>query len=146
MRDYPMAYRYYKTFLEIKKALNLDVYQMENAKIGVVYSKVGLKEQSEKMFDDYLASAEKDKSIYKHLSLAVYYSYQNEPDKAIQHLKQFSQQDNFHYWTILFLKMDPLVDNIKDLPEFKRIYKEMEAKFWKNHRQIKIALKAKGLV
>jgi len=146
MRDYPMSYRYYKKFLEIKKALNLDVYELEDAKIGVVYSKVGLKGQSEKLFANYLMAAENDKSIYKHLSLAVYYSYQNEPDKAIEHLKQFSQQDNFHYWTILFLKMDPLVDNIKDLPEFKQIYKEIETKFWENHRQIKAALKAKNLV
>lgn len=42
-----------------------------------------------------------------------------------EQLKLFSQQDNCHYWTILFLKIDPLIDNIKDLPEFKIIMNDI---------------------
>jgi len=146
MQDFESAYDYYKKFTEIKTAYNLDIYKSENAKIGVVFSKVGLREDSEKIFEAFKNYAENDKSIYKHLSLAVYYSYQNDTRLAIEQLRLFSQQDNYHFWTIIFLKMDPLIDNIKDLPEFKNIFNEIESKFWKSHKQIRATLEAKELL
>ncbi|KPK84404.1 MAG: AraC family transcriptional regulator [Bacteroides sp. SM23_62_1] len=146
MRDYESAFHYFKKFIEIKETQQLDIYPGENAKIGVVLSKVGLKEKSEKYFKNYLNYAEQDRSIYHHLSLAVYYSYHGETEKAIEHLKKFSQQSNYHYWVILFLEIDPLVDNIKDYPEFKRILRDIEIKFWDSHLQIKASLKEKKLL
>ncbi|MFC2086334.1 helix-turn-helix domain-containing protein [Bacteroidota bacterium] len=146
MRDYESSYKYYKKFIEIKNSFNLDIYNAENAKIGVVLSEMGLAEESEKTFRNYKNYAENDKSIYKHLSLAVYYSYHGDPAKAINHLKFFSEKDNYHYWTILFLKIDPLIDNIKDLPEFKKILDEIETKFWNYHKQIKSSLEEKELI
>ena len=146
MRDYESAYNYYKNFIEIKEAQNLDIYRGENAKIGVVLSKMGLTEESEKYFNDYKDYAENDKSIYKHLSLAVFYSYKGDKQKAIEHMKLFSQQDNYHYWVVIFLRIDPLMDNIKDLPEFKKILNDIEIKFWNRHQQIKASLKEKELL
>jgi len=146
MRDYESAYHYYKKFIEIREAQNLDVYPGENAKIGIVLSKMGLTEKSEKCFTDYLEYAENDKSVYHHLSLAMYYSFKGDTENAIEHLELFSQQSNFHYWVILFLKIDPLVDNIKDHPEFRKIISELEIKFWESHEQIKVSLKEKGLL
>jgi len=146
LRDYGNAYKYYKRFLENKEAQNLDIYRAENAKIGVVLSKMGLIVESEKYFNDFKDYAEKDKSIYKHLSLAVYYSYKDDTKNAIVQMKLFSQQNNYHFWTIIFLKMDPLIDYIKDLPEFKRIYNDLETKFWNSHKQIKASLRKKKLL
>ncbi|MCD4676917.1 MAG: helix-turn-helix domain-containing protein, partial [Desulfobacula sp.] len=128
MRDYESAYTYFKRFIDIKEAQNLDVYRGENAKIGLVLSKMGLTEESEILFKDYKDYAEKDKTIYKHLSLAVYYSYHGDTKNAVKHLELFSQQDNYHYWLIIFLKIDPLIDNIKDLPETKKILNDIEIK------------------
>ena len=146
MRDYESAYYYYNKFIKIKKDRNLDVYPGENAKIGLVLSIMGLKEESEKIFKDYKNYAENDISIYKHLSLAVYYSYKGDTENAIDHLKLFSQQSNYHYWLILFLEIDPLIDNIKDHPEFKSILSELEIKFWGSHERIKASLTKKGLL
>ena len=42
--------------------------------------------------------------------------------------------------------MDPLMDNIKDLREFKKIFSEIESKFWNSHKQIKDSLEQKGLL
>jgi len=146
MRDYASAYNYYKKFIDIKEAQNLDVYRGENAKIGVVLSQMGLIEESEKYFMDYLDYAENDKSIYKHLSLAMYYSYQGDTENAIEQMGLFSQQTNYPYLVIPFLKMDPLTDNIKDLPEFKKILSDIEIKFWNSHKQIKASLEEKELL
>lgn len=146
LRDYECSDKYYSKFIGIRDALNLDIYRYENAKIAVVLSQVGLIEESKKYMEDYKIYAENDKSIYQQLSLAIYYSYCGDTKKAIEHLKLFSQQDNYHFWTIIFLNIDPLIDNIKDLPEYKQIMGEIETKFWNNHNHIKISLEDKGLL
>jgi tetratricopeptide (TPR) repeat protein len=146
MRDYESAYLYYKRYLEIKEALNLDVFRSENARIGYVLAKVGLIEESEKYFSMYKDYAENDQSIYKHINLSMYYSYKGDTEKALEHLRLFSKEDHYHYWTIIFVEMEPLVDNIKDLPEFKKIMKDIETKFREYHKQIKASLEEKELI
>jgi len=146
MKDFECAYKYYKKFNDIKEAYNLDIYRGEDAKIGVVYTKMGLDEESEKYFTDYLEYAENDKSIYKHLSLAAYFSFHGNTNKAIEQMKLFSQQDNYFYWIIIFLEMDPLMENIIDIPEFRKIMKDIETRFWNSHKQIKASLEEKGLL
>jgi hypothetical protein len=62
-------------------------------------------------------------------------------------MDQFSEQEKYPYWYILFLGMDdPLFDKVDDLPEFKKIHREIEVKFWSYHKQIKDSLKEKGLL
>jgi hypothetical protein len=61
-------------------------------------------------------------------------------------VKQFSKQTNYNYLLIPFLKMNPLVDNIKDLPEFNKILSYTESKFFNSHEQIKASLEEKGLL
>ena len=98
MRDYEAASQYYKKFTAIKKAYKLDMLAGEDVKIAVVFEKVGMKVESDALFNAYLEYAENDRSIYKDQSLAVYYSYKGDTQKALEHLKLFSQQDNYHYW------------------------------------------------
>ncbi len=114
MRDYENSYKYYKKFIDLKEAQNLNLFTSENAKIGVVLAQMGFEEESKKYFEKYREYAENDKSIYKNLSMGVYYSYKGNTEKALEHLKLFSQQDNYFIWTILFLEIDPLTDNIKN--------------------------------
>jgi len=146
MRDYESALTYYKRFIEIKETQNLDIARGENAKIGVVFSKVGLAEESENYFKDFLDYAESDNSIYKHLSLAVYYSYRGDTENALDHMELFSQEDNYPYWYLLFFDIDPLFDNIKDHPEFRKFLNDIDIKFWRNHNQIKASLEEKDLL
>ncbi|MCD4770433.1 MAG: helix-turn-helix domain-containing protein [Bacteroidales bacterium] len=115
MRDYESSYKYYKKFINIKETYNLNIYRHENAKIGLVLAKMGLTEESNKYFEDYRNYGENDKSIYKHLSLSVYYSYKGDTERALEQIEIFSQQYNYHYWIVLFLPIDPLLDNINDL-------------------------------
>jgi tetratricopeptide (TPR) repeat protein len=146
MRDYQSAYNYFMKMIEITDAQNLDVYKGDKSKIGLIFSKLGFTDESERYFKEYLDYAENDESIYKHLSLAVYNAYFGNTDKATENLELFSQQENYPYWYILFLEIDPLVDRIKDDPEFRRIMDNMEAKYWKNHERIRKSLEAKKLI
>ena len=146
MRDYQESYRYYSKFIELKEAQNLDIYASEDSKIGFVYRKMGFEKEAENYLSNYLEYVKEDNSLYKELSLAMYYTYMGDTDLAIEHMELFSEEDNYHYWTILFLEIDPMVDDLKKLPEFKLIMDKINIKFWKNHDQIKESLEKKGLL
>jgi TolB-like protein/AraC-like DNA-binding protein/Tfp pilus assembly protein PilF len=146
LRDYETAYKYFKKFTEIRESQKLDIFRHMNAEIGFVYEKMGFKEKANYYFDDFKVQAENNNSLYKDLELCMYYSHMGETQKALHHLELFSKQTDYHYWTILFVQMDPLLDNLKDLPEFKKLSKKIENKFWENHEDIKTSLEGKGLI
>ena len=146
MRDYKSASNYYKPFLEIRETYNLDVFRSEDAKIGFVLAEIGQKEEAEKLFANFKKYAENDQSIYKHINLAMYYSLKKKQKLAIEHQRLFSQQDNYHFWILVFIEIDPLIYNIKNFPEFEKVFSEIETKFWKKHKQMKTSLETKGLI
>ena len=147
MRDYPTSFKYFKKFTDTRKQYGLDIFQHMDAEIGYVYQKNGHIEESKKYFEDYKNYVDTNSSIYKNVELAMYYSYLGETKKAMDHLKRFAEdEENYHYWTILFLKLDPLMDNLKDDPEFDKTFKMLESKFWENHRRIKNNLQQKKLI
>jgi TolB-like protein/AraC-like DNA-binding protein/Tfp pilus assembly protein PilF len=147
LHDYECAYGYYSRMWELTEAQGLDLYNGEKAKMGLILSKLGKTEESRRYFKEYLAFAEIDQSVYKHLSLAAYYSYMGDTERAIEHMRMFSEQEKYPYWYILFLGMDdPLFDNVANLPEFQKILSEIKVKFWRYHNQVKASLKKKGLL
>ncbi|WP_321372669.1 helix-turn-helix domain-containing protein [uncultured Draconibacterium sp.] len=146
LRDFETAAVYYKAFVEAREMYNLEIYRSENGKIGVTFDKVGEQGLSDKYFEQYRTWAENDPSIYSNFSLAFYNSYKGNTDKAIDYLKAFTKQDNFHYWTILFTPIDPMMDNLRKNPEYKKVFREIEDKFNANHIRVKKSLQEKGLL
>ena len=146
MRDYPLSYMYFKKFTEARDQYGLDIFQHMDAEIGYVFNKMGYIEDSKKFFSEYKTYADGSSSIYKNVELAMYYSYHNQTEKALEHLKLFSEEEDYHYWILLFLEIDPLMDNIKDYPEFKEVFNKLETKFWKNHKKIKKSLEDQKLI
>jgi TolB-like protein/AraC-like DNA-binding protein len=145
MGDYDLSYYYYKKFIRIRDTKQLDVYKNEHLKIADVLAKMGLKEKSEEYLKSFKDYVDNDRSIYKHLQLTLYYSYQKDTKKAIEHFRLFSKEDNFQYW-VLLMEMEPLVASIKDLPEFKKIMRDIENKFWNDHKKIRASLEDEGLL
>jgi tetratricopeptide (TPR) repeat protein len=147
LHDFECAYGYFSRIFEITEAQGTVPYSGEKGKMGLVLSELGGPEESEEYFQEYLEWAENEQSFNKHLSLAGYYSYMGDTTRAIEHMEQFSEQEKYPYWLILFFEMDdPLFHNIDDLPEFKKIHRKIEVKFWRYHKQIKDSLKEKGLL
>ncbi len=146
MRDYEGAYPYYRKFVDIRKAQQMDIFPFENAKIGLVFDAQGLHEEARDLFSSYRSYAEKDLSIYKNLSLAAYHSYMDNKEQALENMQLFSEQDNYYYWVVLFLGVDPLMDNIQDDPAFETAYKVIQEKFQRKHQQIRQRLEAEGLI
>jgi tetratricopeptide (TPR) repeat protein len=145
-RDYKGAYTYYDEFTRIRESKKLNIFPSEDAKIAVVFEKMGMKQRADNYFKRYLNYAENDHSIYKDLSLGMYYAYKGDTEKALEHITLFSEEDNYMYWTILFLSIDPLTDPIKDNQEYQQLLKKLDTKFWTKHKQIKARLEEQGLL
>jgi tetratricopeptide (TPR) repeat protein len=145
-RDFEKAYKYFSAFNDARRSLKLSIYPFENAKIGLVYHEMGLSEEADSLLNAYHEYAQQDESIYKNLSLAMYYSFYGKKEEALKYLRQFAMEDHFHFWTILFLEIDPLVDKIKQESEFNEIMEEMELKFWNYHESIHTELNEEGLL
>ncbi len=146
LKDYEKSYAYYKPFADIRKKYNLTIYREENGRIGFVFDKVGNKLESENYFQKFKSFAENDQSVYKDFYLSMYYSYRGEKENALEHLKLFSKQNNYYYWTILFMPIEPLFDNVRGTPEFQQILKDIEIRFWDNYNQLKTSLERKKLI
>jgi TolB-like protein/AraC-like DNA-binding protein len=146
LRDYPCAERYYRRFLEVKDSLNMQVDRGEDAKIGLVYSMMGMEELSDSLFSSYKEYADNDNSMFKHLSLSAYFSYQGDRERALEHLRLFSQQKNFNYLLLPFLRIDPLFDPLMEDPEFQAILGDMEDKATDHHQKVRRILREKNLI
>ncbi|WP_430965360.1 helix-turn-helix domain-containing protein [Spongiimicrobium sp. 2-473A-2-J] len=144
--DYENAFTYYEKFAEARKAYKLNIYPHEDIKIGVVYEKMGLEEQAVDFFNAYAEYCEKDKSIYKSASTAMKYAHEGKNDKAIEQLKVFAAQDNYQYWILLFLEMDPLVEPLKSHPEYDETIQKIKDRFWENQAELRTSLEEKGLL
>lgn len=145
MRDYKSAYMYYKRFIDLKQLFRLNIYKNENLKIGIVLSEMGFKDQSAEFIESFKDFADNDKTIYKHIHLAGYYSWKGDVQKVIEHMKLFSEEDNYQYWVLLW-EMDPMFDRVKADPLFKQSMKDIETRFWNTHKDIRKDLEEKGLL
>ena len=144
--NYDSAFYFYKIFITAKEENGLDIYPEENIRIGKVYEKMGLDEQSMNFYQAYAEYCENDQSIYKSASLAVKFANEGEIDLAIEQFNVFAMQDNFQYWMLVFLKMDPLINPLKDNAEFDNVMQKIENRFWENHARLKESLEEERLI
>lgn len=145
MRDFKEATEYYQEFLKLRETYQLNIFIHENLTMAVAFREVGKHEEAERLVAEYKVFADESRTRYKHIHLAMYYIYRNDIKKALDHLNLFSNQDNFSALTLL-LPEDPIVDNFKDHPEFKKIMKKIEDQFWSDHRRLKERLGEKKLL
>ncbi|MBT1705853.1 helix-turn-helix domain-containing protein [Chryseosolibacter indicus] len=145
MHDFKDAYYYYKKVIAMREAHQLDLYVHENIRMAIVFNEMGEKQKADELVERFKAFVDNNNSIYKHIFLTDYYCYTGDNEKAIEHLKQFAQVDNFQYWILLW-DTESGVRDIKDLPGVKSIMKGVEKKFWDKHNEIRVTLEEKGLL
>ena len=144
--DYDSAFTYYEKFVEAKKKYDLNIYPHEDMKIAVVYEKMGFEEQASDFIKTYSEYCEKDESIYKSASTAIKYVHEGKQEMAIAQLKIFAEQDNYQYWILLFLEMDPLITPLKSHPDYKETIQKIKDRFWENQAELKKSLEEQGLI
>ncbi|MBX2964660.1 MAG: helix-turn-helix domain-containing protein [Cyclobacteriaceae bacterium] len=144
--EYDTAYICYKRFNHYRETHKLDVYQNENLLIGKIYDKMGEHEKAQQFYASYRQFLERNQSAYKNLGLVGLYCEEGNSAKALEHLRLFAQEDNIQYWIILFLNKAPDKTSIERSPEFLKLSREIERKFWANHEKLKLKLEEQGLL
>lgn len=143
--DYEAAYKYYRRFVRLREARQLDIYQNADLTIGATWARMGMTEEAGRFVARFKEFADGDPSIYKHMHLAMYYAYLGDAPKTIRHLELFSKEDNYQYWILLF-KDAPIVAPFKSMPAFKNVMNTIETRFWDTNKQIRKNLEEKGLL
>jgi TolB-like protein/AraC-like DNA-binding protein len=146
LRDYKAAYEADKLLRKIRETQKLDVYKNENLRIAVVAAMMGEKEKAEELAKSFKDYADNDHSIYKPLSLGVYYCYKGDYKKSLEHMNLFLKEENYQYWVVLFLDKDPILDPLKNNEEYKKVIAAINKKFWDGHQEIRKVLEEKGLL
>lgn len=146
MKDYKAAYQYDKRFIDFRNARKLDVYKHENLRMAVVLAKMGQKEKSEELLKSFKEYVDSDKSIYHNLSLGMYHAYLGEYDKALKHMNLFAEEENYQYWVVLFLEKEPILEPVLSKPEFKKVLKKINDRFWESHNNMQEELEEKGVL
>ncbi len=144
--DYDSAFYFFKKFVTAREVNGLNIYPHQDIRIGKVYEKKGLNDRAKGFYQSYADYCDIDQSIYKSASLAAKFANEGAVDQAIEQLNIFAEQDNFQYWMLVFLKVDPLMNALQDAPGFDDVMQKIEDRFWENQSRLKESLEEKGLI
>lgn len=139
------AFRYYQRFMALRDAHQLDIFQSADLDMAVLWTRRGDTAQAARYFARFKAFADNDRSINKHLYLALYDAYRGNPVGMVQHLRTFASEDHYQYWVLLFRK-DRIVARYRNQPGFADVFTTIEQKFWTKNREIRRTLEEKGLL
>jgi len=145
-KDFKAAGEYYRKYLTIKNALGLDIYPQENIKIAYTFMQLGEEKESNKYLSQFKAYADNNNSTYKDLNLCSYYAITGDVNRALSYLEKFSEQEEFHYWTVLFLPVEPILDDLRTHKEYRKIANKIEEQFNTFHNRLKTSLEEKDLI
>ncbi len=143
--DDETAFRYYQRFFQLREANELDFFQTADLDMAIIWSRRGEPEKSAACFARFKRFADGDQSMYKHMHLALYAAYRGDEAGMMDHLRRFSEEDNYQYWILLF-KEDSMVAPYTGNPAFEAVFNNIETKFWNKNEQIKATLEEKGLL
>jgi TolB-like protein/AraC-like DNA-binding protein/Tfp pilus assembly protein PilF len=144
--NFEKSYFYFKRFVESKEKYGLNIYPHEDIKIGFVYNEMGFNKEATSFFNAYTKYCEEDTSIYKSASLAVKYAYEGDNEKAIKQLQIFATENNYQYWILIFMDIDPVMESLKKDPRFVKVIKKIKNRFWENQTNLKKSLEEKALI
>jgi len=69
--------------------------------------------------------------------LVAVYAFQGKKDMAYAYLDKLNEQSFFPYWLISYLKMDPLLDPIRQEEPFMNFLSTARMKFQREHDRVK---------
>ena len=153
LRDYKEAYRilekYTKSMKQQGRKIQPDFY------LGYIYYKNGRNKEANFHFDGSikyrLQIIEQNKpSIIcsANLGLTFIYAAVGEKEKALRHLRVVNSQPSYLYLCsqISRFKISPMVDCIRNEPEYKEFLKNAEARYLEEHNKVEKLLRREGLL
>jgi TolB-like protein/Tfp pilus assembly protein PilF len=97
-----------------------------------VYWQLGYKEEAEKIFTEIIIGPSYNQA------LASVYAFRGEKDKAYKYLRIWNQSRQIAlFYDVFNIKHDPLLESIRDEPEFQQFLQDVEAKYQAEHERIR---------
>lgn len=147
MRDYECACRHYQKLVELREANNRVSHISDNVNYAYVLSVLGRRNAGIKYINELMEHLDSEiKGLEKIRRLAEIYAFRGETEAALEQMRIFLDQPNYKYQFIREFRDNPLYDNMRHLPGYRKILTDMETKFWSDHERIKADLKEKGLL
>jgi TolB-like protein/Tfp pilus assembly protein PilF len=152
--QYRTALKYYKKYVEKLKALK--TLSIRDAhRVGYCYWLNGFTKEAEYYFDlqkKYCKESIKLNRGYAsdagaYYDLATIYAFKGEKEKAYENLRLYNNKigEIAIYGMIWFLKTDPLLNSIRNEPEFQEIFREIEAKYKRTSEEVRKWLEEQGM-
>jgi tetratricopeptide (TPR) repeat protein len=145
--------KYYKKMVEIlqkKEALNINNMH----RVGYAYFENGFEKEASFYFNEQIKFSKESielrrsysSGFWAHYDLAAVYAFLGEKEKAFENLRIFNQKQNLNIVCFRLIKDDPLLNNLRNEPEFQQIEKDIETKYLADHERIKKWLEEKALL
>ncbi|TNF41228.1 MAG: hypothetical protein EP310_07635 [Bacteroidetes bacterium] len=132
------AYKWFNEIVEASKTTGQQV--IPNPGYGFVCFKKGMKEAADYHFNGAILNNKRliEFNFYPeinlpHLILASIYAAKGETEKAFDQLRG---NKSHHLQALAMLKFNPMFDNIRNEPEFKRILADVETKYADVHQRV----------
>ena len=125
---------------------------LESHRVGYAFWKAGKIKEAEFYFNEQIDYSNRSielkrswaQKLYTYYDLAGVYAFRGEKDKAYKNLSSFNQIQRVPFWMTMFIKSDPLFDNIRNEPEFQQIERDLEAKYQAEHERVRKWLEETG--
>ena len=131
--DYKESLRYFKEY-------NILVPDY-NERVAYSYWQNGLKKEATHFLDQQLEFSKNALKTNAHAywfcyNLACIYSFRGDTKNAFKYLNLYVENKNCEIWMLTNLKNDPLLNGIRNDPEFGRIVKEVELNYEAVHKRV----------
>jgi TolB-like protein/AraC-like DNA-binding protein len=121
-------------------------------RIGYVYRVNGYKDEAEYYFNEEIKYCNKTienrreygRTYSAFYDLAGIYAFRGNKKKALENLRAYNQVMQTYQWMVMLFKTDPLLQNIRDDPEFRQIVRDIETKYQAEHESVKKWLEEQG--
>lgn len=129
---------YYRQ-LESRDAMSFNMHRM-----GYTLYKNGFEDEGQAYFRKHLEYCDEilktrrrsDLVIYTYYDLVGIYAFMGDKIKSYENLKLFSQSKNSFLYMVTLIKNDPLFENIREEPEFRKVIDDMEQKYLRVHEEV----------
>jgi tetratricopeptide (TPR) repeat protein len=142
--QYDKALKYFKKYVDRIEELG-DIAIIHMHRIGYAYWQNGYKEEAEYYINEQINYCNRMNELGRSLTqqlityynLAAAYAFKGERERAYENLNIFIQRDHMAYWAVFWIKNDPLLNSIREEPEFRQIVRDVEAKYQAEHERVR---------
>jgi len=139
--NHKQAIVYLNEYLDKLKADRIELTSSQ--RIGHILWNNGFKEDANYYFDkqiEYCKSTielDRPRAQLSYFDLAGVYAFRGEVDRALESLRTFSEYPYMPVYMVVWIHIDPLLNGLRDKPEFQQIVRDVEAKYQSEHERVR---------